>query len=139
MSKWIVAFIAIVVLAGAGFGGYRIYQYRQWKVAYGSALDAFKRAYDYRDAGTLLYDPRLRDFETAKDALERLPVMTEDAVLSKENLRICANELETYRRMAQVNSDSASLGAKPDLDTEHSAEHEAGSCIREAIRTGDIP
>ena len=58
MSKWIVAFIAIVVLAGAGFGGYRIYQYRQWKVAYGSALDAFKRAYDYRDAGTLLYDPR---------------------------------------------------------------------------------
>ena len=56
--------------------------------------------------------------------------MTEDAVLSKENLRICANELETYRRMAQVNSGTAralGLNLTLTLNTAQSTKQVPGS------------
>ncbi len=140
MKRWIVASIAIAVaLGGAGYGGYRLYEYQEWKSDYGKALDAYKRAYDYRDAGVLLYEPRLKDFDTAMDALERLPVLSEDAVSSKGKLRICAGDIDEYRKIDDMNLETIRLGRTPDLDLEYSVEKSAGSCIRDAIEAGDMP
>jgi hypothetical protein len=133
---WAIAAIA-VVLAGAGCGGYFLYQYLQWKAAYGVTIDAYSRLYDYRDAGTLLYEPRLKDFETAMDALERLPILSDSAVNEKEELRICADNLRTYRSWGETNSESVRLGIGADLKSPARVEKEASSCIREAVKRGD--
>jgi hypothetical protein len=134
---------AVIVLAIVGYGGYRLYQYQEWKAAYGKALDAYKRAYDYRDAGTLLYEPRRKDFDAAMDDLERQPIPGSYAGIDRNLLRYCGDDLEIYRQDMRL-LDRLDLKQTPkaeidrDMDNLTQAGKLAGACIRNAASNGDL-
>lgn len=142
MTKW--ALFAVALLAGIGYGGFRLYQYHEWKTAYGNAFDAYKRAYDYRDTGTLLYEPRFKDFDTAMDALDRQPIPGFSSRSKRDLLRYCGADLETYREDMRL-LDQLDLKETPraefdkDMDNLTHVGKLAGSCIHDAIEAGDMP
>jgi hypothetical protein len=104
MKKWI--FLAAIVLAAVGYGGYRLYEYHEWKTAYGRALDALHRAYEYKEAGVLLYEPRRKDFEVADDQLQRLSQFSVEAQSDANILHYCGEELRMYRNEGADASDA---------------------------------
>ena len=140
MKKWILVLAACVaVLSGAAYGVWRW----QWHTAYLSALDAYRRAYDYRDASVLLYEPRLKDFETAEDELARLPSPNPEASITSEELRQCADSLKHYRESVSF-VESLNPREVPEalIDSAMNSSvgfgNLAGSCIRNAAGNGDI-
>ncbi len=137
MKTWVL--FAVVGLAAVTYGGYNLYEYHEWKVAYVKALDAYKRAYDYRDAGTLLYEPRRKDLDAAMDDLERQPLPVYYSDHKRAMLRICVGGVSLYRETANVNLELSRLGKIPDMANQRSIEKDAGSCIVDAIAAGDMP
>jgi len=107
VKKWILAsLVGIIILFSAAYIGYRIYQRQQWNESYAEALDAFKRAYDYRDAGTLLFEPRWKDFEVAEDHLQRMSQIDYKTESEVSILRSCGDELQSYRGLGRTASDA---------------------------------
>jgi hypothetical protein len=128
--RWILAALLFIAVCCAGYLSYRFNQYRHWEAVYGDAFDAYQRAYDSRDGDSPLYLEKQRDFGTAMDALDRLQPFNEHAVLAKEKLRACAEELELYRRWLRLNFASLRLNSDTDFQAQRDAETAAGSCIR---------
>ncbi len=59
MKKWTTAsVVAVVFLCAGGYAALHFCQLHEYHLAHAEALDALKRAYDYRDAGILLFEPR---------------------------------------------------------------------------------
>jgi hypothetical protein len=67
-------FFAAVALIPASFIGYELHTKHEWQASYGETLDAYRRAYNSRDDGTLLYETRRNDLEVAINELDRQPV-----------------------------------------------------------------
>ncbi|MGA2887401.1 MAG: hypothetical protein ABSE51_05065 [Terracidiphilus sp.] len=136
MKKWILTFVAIAVaLGGIGYAWYRIHQRQQWREAYGDALDAFKRAYDYRDAGVLLFEPRLKDFQTADDRLQRMSQIDYKTQGDAEILHLCGDEIGTYRDESRIIREALELGkaglknAESAMESQKSVDKEMAQCL----------
>jgi hypothetical protein len=140
MRKWILVSIALIaVLGGVAYA----FISWQWHSAYLTALDKYRHLYDYRDSGVLLYEERLRDFETAQDRLERLPHPLGETSDKAESLRTCANSLRDYReaiRLAEsfMSKDSSGDDFKTVMNNSAFFNSGASACIREAASNGDI-
>jgi hypothetical protein len=133
--KWIL--LLVIVMASVGYG--RLYEYREWNAAYANALIAYKRAYDYRDAGTPLYEPRRKDLDGAMEGMARQPTPSFESYHKLGMLRICAGDINLYREIQSANLESVRLGRVPNLDNEANVRHRAGFCIRNETEAGDIP
>jgi hypothetical protein len=127
--------IGVTVLSGLTYGVYRLHERQQWQAAYGEALDAFKRAYDYRDAGTLLFEPRLKDFQVADDRLQRLSLIDYKTQSDAEILHLCGQNLLSYRESERTASESLDLGkaglenAESTLELQKSIDKSMAQCL----------
>jgi hypothetical protein len=130
--------LSVAVCAGV-YLCFQVHEYLQWKAAYRGALWAYQSAYDFRDADDQIFVQRLRNFQTAMDALDRRPRYDDHLELAKEQLRACAAELDLYRRWVRLNSASMSLRSHTDFNDQRRAEKAAGSCARSAGNEGVIP
>jgi hypothetical protein len=61
------------------------------------AVEALTRASDYRDSGTLLFEPRLLDAEKAVAEMERTDGTMQDEVQTI-HVQFCLSEIKDYRR-----------------------------------------
>lgn len=135
--KWIVPSLAAVfLLSGALYAGVRYERHAAWKQAYGDAQDAFRRAYDYKDAGALLYEPRLKDFQAADDRQRRISLVDSETQDDAESLHFCGGELATYREEGDAGLDAARIsGPLGDkivagyIEMEKSADSEMQKCL----------
>jgi hypothetical protein len=90
------------------------------------AIDATKRAYEYRDHESMDYEPRLLD---AQKAISDIPVLKNEGpeFVFKLDAGTCVSRLETYR--LAVEADTRSLG-KPGPDTNR-AYYEVAKCVQD--------
>jgi len=100
------------VLAIFAAGGYWEFLEYRWRAAYTGTLDSFKRAYDYRDADAIFFEPRYRDFEIANDNLRRVSQFALTPQSEASMLDSCGGELRTYREASQTELDDISLHAR---------------------------
>jgi cell division protein FtsL len=134
MKGLFLSIFLLAALCGAAYVCYRVHQHREWNAAYGDAILAYREAYDLRDTESPLYVQRLSVFQTTMSALDRLPPLSDRAVLAREKLRACSEEMDLYRRWRRLNAASVSLGTAADFQAQANTEKQAGSCIRpEAI------
>jgi len=93
----VIATITVAVIAGALIYFHHQQKVEKWNSAYQRARDAYKRASEYKNSGTLLYEPRFKDFEVALDDLNA----TEKPDRVSEGLSIdlttCKIELVSFR------------------------------------------
>ena len=136
MKKWILfVIIAVLALVGVTYGVYRIHQRQLWQAAYAEAMDAFKRVYDYRDAGALLFEPRLKDFQTADDRLQRMSLIDYKTQADAEILHLCGQNLITYRESVRTTSEALKLGkaglknAESSLELQKSIDKGMAQCL----------
>jgi hypothetical protein len=108
MTSAILLVIGVPALAIGSFAWYRYDQRKQWIEARLRTVDALNRAYEYRDAGVLLYEPRWKDFEVAADELQRLSLNEFDKA-DAQTLRICGDDLTQYRKDAARAGESIAL------------------------------
>jgi hypothetical protein len=76
----VAAVLILCLVVVAGYGVHRHFQHVD-------AQDAFARAFKYRDSGALLYEPRWKEFEVARD----------DA--TDKRLSECGEMLRSYREL----------------------------------------
>jgi hypothetical protein len=93
----LIAVCAFLVIGGGTMVLARIHHQQEWRRAFRAALDSGDRAFDYRDAGMVIYESRLQDFETAYDALRRLDPPGERDLLNAAALGKCRDDLKLYR------------------------------------------
>ena len=96
--------VGALLLLAAVLTGYRQHRKAELREAYGNAVDAFNRAYEYRDAGSLLYEPRWKDFQVAMDSFWREPGAASFAHPDWPNLSDCGHLLELYRNYSAIES-----------------------------------
>jgi hypothetical protein len=85
----------------------------RWDAQYQSTRDAYNRSAEYRDAGTLLYEPRHFDYEKNFDTLSSLPrpyygdidYMTRTNMT--ESLRLCDDYVGMFRDYDRIISDAS--------------------------------
>jgi hypothetical protein len=104
MKGWIVLAVGGLVLSGAALAWYRQHRLAELREAYGSAVDAFNRAFEYRDAGVLLYEPRWKDFQTAEDSFRRMDGAAGFIHPDWPRLEDCGHLLEIYRDYSEKES-----------------------------------
>lgn len=113
MKRWVVlSAVAIAALSGSGYAALHFYRVHEYEAAHAVALDALKRAYDYRDSGTLIFEPRWKDFQVADDEQRRLSLVGWREQIDAETLHTCGSELSTYR--AAVDDLSEALNSAED-------------------------
>jgi len=96
MRWFALAVIGILAITSVVFA-YRHQRQAELREAYGNAVDAFARAYQYRDSGALLYEPRWNDFQMASDAFARKDGATAFIHADWPKLTDCGTLLEQYR------------------------------------------
>jgi len=130
--------LSVAVCAGV-YLCFQVHEYLQWKAAYRGALWAYQSAYDFRDADDQIFVQRLRNFQTAMDALDRRPRYNDHLELAKEQLRACAAELDLYRRWVRLNSAAMSVRTDTEFEAQRETEEAAGSCVRSESGRGVTP
>jgi hypothetical protein len=95
--KWKERFLAVALVAAASYGAYWYYQGATWKHGYIKASDAFKRAFNDRDAELVVYDPEWRDYKIASDELSHIKAPNRVEQARAEMLQECAARLIDYR------------------------------------------
>ena len=110
--KLIIGALLIVVLAASG--GWRYLNYREWSAAYAVAHDSFSRAWEYKDAGTLVFEPRWKDFEVAIDKLHRVGHVGEEQEIKTASMVNCGDELHLYREVGAHADEAIRAGRSPD-------------------------
>ena len=93
----LIAVCAFVVIGGGTMVAARIHHQQEWRRAFRAALDSGDRAFDNRDAGRLIYESRLQDFETAYDAVRTLDPPGKRDLLNATALGKCLDDLRLYR------------------------------------------
>ena len=105
----LISCVAFLVFLGASGWAYNNRQTRlQWDGRYQAAFSAYKRALEYVDAGTLLYEPRYLDLQKAADELDDTPrphygfidSRTRDSMVA--GIQSCQRTLGIYRDSAQL-------------------------------------
>jgi len=124
MKNWIL--LGAIVLTLVGYG--RVYENREWAAAYGSALNAYRVAYNYRDAVTLLYEPRRRVLDAAIENLVHQPTPSFESDRKLSTLQICAGDIDLYRESQGTNVESVRLGKVSNLDGEADVKKMTDSC-----------
>jgi hypothetical protein len=94
-----VALLGLAMLAGCGVGPKEVS--RPEYAAILKAFNALKRANDYRDAGTLIYEPRFLDAEKAVEELESTAAGTDEAVTAGQTARSMLKNYRDYLAMGQ--------------------------------------
>jgi hypothetical protein len=104
MTKWLaLTVVGILIISAAGFAYYHQKQ-SELREAYGNAVDAFSRVYEYRDSGVLLFEPRWKDFQTARDGFERKDGADGFVRAEWPKLTECGALLEQYRAYSEKES-----------------------------------
>lgn len=132
MKRWLTFTVVILVVLGAGgYAGWRYYQRQRWNAARLETLDALSRAYEYRDAGTLLFEPRWKDFEVADDNLQRLSLFSSESFDDAELVRLCGDQLRTYRSAEDTAEQAVSLRTDPkdSIDLMKSIDKQIQGCL----------
>jgi hypothetical protein len=112
----LIAVCAFLVIGGGTMVAARIHHQQEWRRAFRAALDSGDRAFDYRDAGMLVYESRLQNFETAYDALRRLDPPGERDLFNAAALGKCLDDLKLYR--TNQNSVNSMRGLEDTAHTE---------------------
>jgi hypothetical protein len=141
-----------IVVIGIVAGGFIYYRQERWDAAYKTARDAYSRAAEYKDAGTLLYEPRYKDVEMSMDKLKSVGAPTSTKSLIVLELNSCVQLLGFYRNyikganeLYESANDLARTGNEPGNSAAHRAKDAAAikstvqlakDNLRDAEKTG---
>jgi hypothetical protein len=94
--------VGAMVFGGLGYLAYSQWRHHEFSTAYIEAKEAFSRAWEYKDAGDLFFEPRWKDFETAEDKLARIGAFRTGDQFRRSGLSNCGDELKLYRAAGDV-------------------------------------